>query len=318
MCSSTLHTVVGRVIEQVSKFIVGHERNLELIMSAILARGHILILGYPGSAKTLTAKLVAEALGLKFKRIQMASDVLPADIIGTKIVDPKTGSLRTVKGPIFANIVLVDELNRANPKTQAALLEAMQEYQVTIEGETYKLPQPFTVIATLNPVETQGIFPLPHAQLDRFMISLDFEYPAEDEEIEILKRDHMLKGLEPRVEPIVAPNELAKAIDEASSTHISQDVLKYIVNIVRALREDSAVYLGPSPRASVMIMRMAKSIAAIRGRTYVIPDDVKYVAPYVLRHRIVLKGKYTANLWECIRDSERKVREVLNRIPTPW
>lgn len=318
MTKTKCFELVNKVVKAVSKFIVGYERNIELMLITMLSRGHVLILGYPGSAKTLTTKLVAEALGLCFRRIQMTSDLLPTDIIGTKIIEPKTGDLRTVKGPIFANIVLVDEINRGNPKTQAALLEAMQEYQVTIEGETYRLPQPFMVIATLNPIETQGIFPLPQAQLDRFTVSLDFRYPNVNEEVEILTRDHINKGLEPRLKPICNINEVVNAIDEASSIYVDNAIIKYIVNIVNKLRKLEDVSLGPSPRASVSVLRVAKAIAATRGRDYVTPDDVKYVAPFVLRHRIQLRRSLGINLWEQVLESEEKIMKVLETEATPW
>lgn len=318
MTKTKCFELVNKVVRAVSKFIVGYERNIELMIITMLSRGHALLLGYPGSAKTLTAKLVAEALGLDFRRIQMTSDLLPTDIVGTKIVDPKTGDLRTVKGPIFANIVLVDEINRGNPKTQAALLEAMQEYQVTIEGETYRLPQPFMVIATLNPIETQGIFPLPQAQLDRFSISLDFRYPNTDEEVEILTRDHKNKGLEPRLKPICSIDEVMKAIDEASSTYVDNVIIRYIVNIVNKLRKLEEIVLGPSPRASVTILRIAKAMAAVRGRDYVIPDDIKYVVPYVLRHRMQLKQSLGMNLWEQVLEIQEKIMEILESEATPW
>ncbi|OYT53789.1 MAG: magnesium chelatase [Desulfurococcales archaeon ex4484_217_2] len=281
----------------------------------------MLIEGPPGTAKTLTAKLFAQTLGLSFKRIQMTPDMVPADIIGAKIIDPKTGELRTVLGPIFANIVLADEVNRASPRTQSALLEAMQEKQVTIEGETHKLPKPFTVIATQNPWETTGTFPLPETQLDRFGIAVTVDYPSFEEEIEIVMKDHELKAEEPVARRVVDEYELFQAFEEVAKVHVERKILEYIVSIVKITRSLDEVVIGASPRASIMMLRYSKAIAALRNRDYVIPDDVKYVAPYVLRHRIILKPSiyetYTPSEIFEIKNKLIKDR-ILGKIEVPW
>ncbi|RLG75428.1 MAG: magnesium chelatase [Thermoprotei archaeon] len=287
----------------------------------LLSRGHMLIEGPPGTAKTLMAKLFAEALGLKFKRIQMTPDMIPSDIIGAKIVDPKTGELRTILGPIFANIVLIDEINRASPKTQSALLEAMQERCVTIEGDTYNLPEPFMIIATQNPWETEGVFPLPETQIDRFSLAISLDYPSLDVELTIVTKDHELKGLEPRLNPVVSKDELIRAINEASEVHIERKIMKYIVEIVQKTREIPEIILGVSPRTSVILLRTVKALAAIRGRKYVIPDDVKYLAPYILWHRIRLNPRIAG--YGTPRENYAKIiniinEEILKKVKVPW
>jgi len=281
----------------------------------------MLIEGPPGTAKTLTAKLFAQTLGLSFKRIQMTPDMVPADIIGAKIIVSKTGELRTVLGPIFDNIVLADEVNRASPRTQSALLEAMQEKQVTIEGETHKLPKPFTVIATQNPWETTGTFPLPETQLDRFGIAVTVDYPSFEEEIEIVMKDHELKAEEPVARRVVDEYELFQAFEEVAKVHVERKILEYIVSIVKITRSLDEVVIGASPRASIMMLRYSKAIAALRNRDYVIPDDVKYVAPYVLWHRIILKPSiyetYTPS--EIFEIKNKLIKDkILSRIEVPW
>ena len=300
-----------KLVNTLNRYIVGYEWELELLLVGLLSRGHVLIEGLPGTGKTLITKLFAQSLGLGFKRIQMTPDMLPSDIVGARIVDPKTGELRLILGPIHANIVLIDELNRASPKTQSALLEAMQEGYVSIEGEEIKLPEPFMVIATLNPYEREGIFPLPIASLDRFTLSLEFNYLDRNGEIEVLRRDHKLRGIEPSIKPTVNTSEVLEAIDEASRIHVDEKIMSYIVEIVRATRSVEGVILGASTRAAVHLLRACKAYASINGRNYVIPDDVKKLAVPVLSHRIVTEEQsYSAK--------KRVVELVVSRIPPPW
>ncbi len=315
------HKIFNKIISEVSKYIIGREKELELLFATLLSKTHMLIEGPPGTAKTLMAKLFAQSLGLSFKRIQMTPDMVPADIVGAKIIDPKTGELRTILGPIFANVILVDEINRASPRTQSALLEAMQERQVTIEGETHKLPKPFTVIATQNPWETSGTFPLPDTQLDRFGIAIVVNYPSAKDEEKVVLKDHELKSEEPSARKVVNGSILLEAVNEASQIHVEDKIVKYIVSIVRATRNLREVTLGASPRASIMLLRYAKALAAIRNREYIIPDDVKYVAPYVLWHRIILNPSIYSSLTpiESFEEKARLIREkILKKIPAPW
>lgn len=313
--------IFEKIQKNISNYVIERFKEVELMTVTLLSRGHMLIEGPPGTAKTLMAKLFAEALGLKFKRIQMTPDMIPSDIIGAKIVDPKTGELRTILGPIFANIVLIDEINRASPKTQSALLEAMQERCVTIEGDTYNLPEPFMIIATQNPWETEGVFPLPETQIDRFSLAISLDYPSLDVELTIVTKDHELKGLEPRLNPVVSKDELIRAINEASEVHIERKIMKYIVEIVQKTREIPEIILGVSPRTSVILLRTVKALAAIRGRKYVIPDDVKYLAPYILWHRIRLNPRIAG--YGTPRENYAKIiniinEEILKKVKVPW
>ncbi|HDD26088.1 MAG TPA: MoxR family ATPase [Acidilobales archaeon] len=311
-----LSEVLKKLTETVSNIVVGHEGDIKLILSTLLAGGHVLIYGLPGSAKTLVAKLFAEGLGLMFKRIQFTPDMLPADIVGAKVIDPKTGDLRTLKGPIFTNILLADEINRSNPKTLSALIEAMQESQVTIEGETYNLPKPFMVIATINPIETQGIYQIPQAILDRFMVSLEFLYPTPNEELEIMRRDQEVYIEEREIETVINAEELQGLIRESRKIHVTEPISRYILNIINGIRSDQRVFLGPSPRATLHVLRLSKIHAYLDGRTYVIPDDVKYVVKYVLRHRIIVKNP-PSTLIENFRACEGIIEDVLNSITPP-
>ncbi len=300
-----------KVVSVVGEYIVGYDREIELMLVALLSGGHVLVEGPPGTGKTLTAKLFAQALGLEFKRIQMAPDMLPGDIIGAKIVDPKTGELRTVLGPIYSNIVLVDELNRASPKTQSALLEAMQEGIVNIEGEEIELPKPFMVIATINPYEREGVFPLPVASLDRFMVSIEFNYLDYNLELKVLSKHDKLGLREPRVKPVTSRNELLQAMEEVSKVYVDEKIKKYILDIVRATRSIKGVVVGASTRAAVHMLRAAKAYAAINDRDYVVPDDVKAITVPLLSHRIIVSGEVNVSKREL-------VESVLKQIPIPW
>jgi len=301
------------IIDEVSKFIVAEREFLEKVVSALLAGGHVLLEDVPGTGKTLTAKLLAKALGVSFKRIQFTPDLLPSDILGTKVWRPGKGEFEFVLGPIFCNLVLADEINRAPPKTQSALLEAMEEGQVTIEGETFKLPQPFFVIATQNPIEFEGVFPLPEAQLDRFMMKLSLGY-AKDEKV-ILRRRLEWKTDDPSiyVQTVTSGENLLKIREYIEkNVKVSDEVIEYISRFTE-IRRDSRLLAGPSPRGLVSLLRVSRAMAVLDGRDYVIPDDVKKVAVDVLGHRLVVKPEYQI---DGVR-GEDIVRDYLRKIPVP-
>ncbi len=283
--------LISRVLGEVSKVIIGKEEELRVILATILAGGHILIEGVPGVAKTTIAKAIAAAFKLSFSRIQFTPDVLPSDIIGTHVYTGNGFVFR--KGPIFANIVLADEINRANPRTQSAFLEAMQERQVTVWGDTFKLPRPFTVIATMNPIELEGVYPLPEAQLDRFMSVVRLDYPDFKDEVLILEKSDYIEELP--VEPVASGEDLIGLQKAGERVHVEKSLIEYIARIVRSTRDREEVALGASPRAAIHLLRMSRIKALMEGRNYVIPDDVKYSAYYVLPHRIVLKRKAIAS-----------------------
>ncbi|WP_297467971.1 MoxR family ATPase [Thermococcus sp.] len=278
------------LLEEVKKAVVGKEDVLELLTIALLSGGHVLIEGIPGVAKTTIAKAFANAIGLKFSRIQLTPDLLPADITGIYYYDQKTGEWTVKYGPIFANVVLADEINRAQPKTQSALLEAMQEKQVTIEGITHRLPEPFMVIATMNPLEHEGVYALPEAQLDRFMLKIEMGFPSKEEEIRLLTRKSRMDFGE--VGPVVSREELLDLRKRAMDVTVSEEVIEYIYTLVSRTRADERLLFGASPRAGEHLLYAAKASAFLDGRDYVIPDDVKRVAIPVLSHRVILKAEY--------------------------
>jgi len=280
--------VLEKIKNEAGKIVVGKEDVIELLTVALISRGHVLIEGVPGVAKTTIAKTFSDIIGLKFTRIQLTPDLMPADIVGSVIYDQKLSEFRVRKGPIFANIVLADEINRASPKTQSALLEAMQERQVTIEGTTYKLDDPFLVIATMNPVEHEGVYALPSAQLDRFIMRIQIKYPDKNEELDLLRRKHI--GISETIEKVKF--DFSRIVEEMRCVKVSDAIFDYIYEIVSKTRNDNRVRLGASPRASEHLLITSKSLAYLRGREYVIPDDVKELAPYVLAHRIILKAEY--------------------------
>ena len=308
--------VTGRVkavLDEVMRFFVGDEGVVRKILAAILVGGHVLIEDVPGTGKTLLSKILAKVLGLRYSRIQFTPDLLPSDILGTKVWRQDKGSFELVLGPIFANFVLADEINRAPPKVQSALLEAMQEGQVTIEGETIKLPRPFIVIATQNPIELEGTYPLPEAQLDRFMIRIRLGYPRD--EIELLRRRVSWRSDDPTVQvrTVLSGDELLMIRDFVeSNVVVSEDVMRYITSF-GAIRRDPRVLAGPSPRGLIALMSMARAMAVLDGRDYVIPDDVKNVAIEVLGHRVVLKPEVSL---EGV-TGEDVVREYLGKLPVP-
>jgi MoxR-like ATPase len=303
-----------RVITEVEKAVVGKTAELQKIMAAILSGGgHVLLEDYPGLAKTLIASSFATALGMDFKRIQFTPDLLPGDITGGYIYDRKENQFSLRKGPIFANLILADEVNRASPKTQSALLEAMQEYQVTIEGETMKLPEPFIVIATQNPIEYEGTFPLPEAQLDRFMMKLSIGYPKPEEEQEILHRRRERKTDELKLRAILdAPGLLAlrRSVEEI---YVDPDIERYIVDVVVKTRSHRYVAVGASPRGTLALLKLSRAWAAMQGRSFVIPDDVKRFAKTALSHRLILEP----DLWSVRKAAESTMDEILNAVPVP-
>jgi len=307
---------VKAVLDEVLRFYSGKEEVVVKILAAILAGGHVLLEDKPGVGKTFLAKLMAKVLGLSFSRIQFTPDLLPSDIVGTKVWRPAEGRFETMRGPVFANFVLADEINRAPPKTQAALLEAMEELQVTIEGETHKLPQPFIVIATQNPIEYEGTYPLPEAQLDRFMVKLSLGYPDEGEEEELLNRRIKWMTDDPTGYATTVTNAdelLAIRQFIEGRVRVDREIIKYILSF-RSIRDDDRVMAGPSPRGLLSLMRIARAVAVIEGRDYVIPDDIKFMAPDVLGHRVVLKPELALEGEVSSRDV---VLEYVNKLPVP-
>ena len=285
-----LQTAVQSIKKEVNKIIVGQDDMIELLIAAILADGHVLIEGVPGVAKTLTAKLLSRTMSVNFSRIQFTPDLMPSDIIGTSIFNLKTSEFEFKQGPLFSNIVLIDEINRAPAKTQSALFEAMEERQITIDGKTYPLTAPFIVLATQNPVEQEGTYRLPEAQLDRFIFKIEVDYPSLDEETKIISEYHARKNTVDinSVNGVMNASNVKEYRDKVSQVHIDTNLISYIAKIVNQTRNKSSLYLGASPRASLAILTSSKAIAAMRGRDFVTPDDVKFVATPVLKHRVML------------------------------
>lgn len=302
-----------RVIGEVEGAIVGKRILLETIMASILAGGHVLLEDYPGLGKTLIAKSFAAALGLDFKRIQFTPDLLPGDITGGYIYNRDENRFELRKGPVFANIILGDEINRASPKTQSALLEAMQEGQVTLEGETLRLPDPFLVLATQNPIEYEGTFPLPEAQLDRFMVKVTVGYPALDEEAQILHRRHERKTEDVELKQVIDPGQLLEMRAAVEDVHVDADLESYIAAVVQETRRDRHVSVGASPRASLAFLKMARARAALVGRDYILPDDIKRFDLPVLSHRLILQPEF----WLTRQVIEEVIRDVFARVPVP-
>ncbi len=302
-----------RVVNQVERAIVGKRAVLEQIMAATLAGGHVLLEDYPGLAKTLIARSFAAVLGLEFRRIQFTPDLLPGDITGGYVYNRATERFELRRGPVFANIVLADEINRASPKTQSALLEAMQERQVTLEGETMPLPEPFLVLATQNPIEYEGTFPLPEAQLDRFLMKLTVGYPSLDEEVEILRRRRERRSDDTVIEQVTDARELLAMRAAIEEVYVDADIEQYIVRLVAATRNDARVAVGASPRGSLALLKLARVRAALDGRDFVIPDDVKVFVQPALAHRLIL----TPDLWMQRRAAGDILAAVVQAAPAP-
>lgn len=306
-------TLSKQVTGEVERAVVGKRDPLEMIMASILAGGHVLLEDYPGLGKTLIARSFARVLGLDFKRIQFTPDLLPGDITGGYIFDRAKNRFELRKGPLFANIVLADEINRASPKTQSALLEAMQEGQVTLEGESLALPEPFLVLATQNPIEYEGTFPLPEAQLDRFMVKLTVGHPSVEEEREILHRRRERRQDEVVLRQIVHAKDLLEMRAVVETVHVDADLETYIAELVHATRTDRRVAVGASPRASLAFLKLARARAALEGREYVIPDDIKRFAAPVLSHRLILQPEF----WMSHQVVGEVIREVFSKVPVP-
>lgn len=289
---------IQQLTENIAQIFVGKATSVRLVIVALLSGGHVLLEDVPGVGKTLLAKSLARSINGKFQRIQCTPDLLPSDVTGTNVWNQRDQVFEFVPGPIFSNIFLADEINRATPRTQSALLEVMEEQQVTVDGETRKVDQPFFVIATQNPIEYQGTFPLPEAQMDRFALSLSLGYPTAEEELQMLqRRDSSIEQLQPSI----SPQDVLDLQRQVSTVKVATPLQQYILNLVRASREDEEVTLGISPRGSVALQRTTQALAFLEGRDYAIPDDVKFLAPYVLSHRLIASGG-------------RKERMIINRI----
>ena len=304
----------ARVIQEVEKAVVGKREVLQLMMAAFLSSGgHILLEDYPGLAKTLIANSFAMALGMQFKRIQFTPDLLPGDITGGYVFESDQNRFMLRKGPIFTNILLADEINRASPKTQSALLEAMQEYQVTLEGETLPLPDPFIVIATQNPIEYEGTFPLPEAQLDRFMVKLSIGYPSPEEEDEILKRRAERKKDVVALQAIISPETFLAMRAAVEEVYVDPDVRRYMVDLAAKSRSHRQVAVGVSPRGSLALLKLTRAWAAIQGRNYVMPDDIKQFIQPALAHRIILDP----SLWDIKKSENTVIAEITQSVSVP-
>ena len=312
---SDLKNSIERVRTEIQKIIVGQGKIIDMMIAAVLADGHVLIEGVPGIAKTLLAKLVARTISADFSRIQFTPDLMPSDILGTSVFNMKTTEFEFNRGPIFSNIILIDEINRAPAKTQSALFEAMEERQVTIDGTTHKLESPFTVFATQNPIEHEGTYKLPEAQLDRFLFKVEMDYPLPDEEVKILLDLHSRKNINDLsiIQPVFTKEALKQLREKVRKIHLEEKVAGYIAKIVNNTRNNSDLYLGGSPRASISIMIGAKALAAIGGRDFVTPDDVREVVHPALRHRILLTPEKEMEG----RTPDDIIKTILERVEVP-
>jgi MoxR-like ATPase len=312
---SELEESAEKVRIEIKKIIVGQEKIIDMMIAAVLADGHVLIEGVPGIAKTLLAKLIARTISADFSRIQFTPDLMPSDILGTSVFNMKTSEFEFNRGPIFSNIILIDEINRAPAKTQSALFEAMEERQVTVDGTTYKLDSPFTVFATQNPIEHEGTYRLPEAQLDRFLFKVEMDYPLPEEEVKILLDLHSRKNINDLnlIQPAFTKESLLKLREKVRAAHLDEKIAEYIAKIVNGTRNNSDLYLGGSPRASISIMIGAKATATMKGRDFVTPDDVREIVYPALRHRILLtpekemEGKTTDDI----------IKTILERVEVP-
>lgn len=287
---AALNTAVQQIRQTLGKIIVGQKETIDFLIAGLLADGHILLEGVPGVAKTLSAKLVAKSIAASFSRIQFTPDLMPSDVLGTSVFDPRTATFEYRKGPIFGHIILIDEINRAPAKTQSALFEVMEERQITVDGHTYPLEEPFMVLATQNPVEHEGTYRLPEAQLDRFLFKIEIKYPSLEEEIQILQNQHQVKIDQElhTVEAVLSIEQIKSCRGIIKAIHVEPKLIEYIARIVHETRNNKSVYLGASPRASLAMINSAKAVAAMQGRDFITPEDVIKVATPVLAHRIML------------------------------
>jgi MoxR-like ATPase len=286
--TTSVASFVERVVANVETVIIGKRRQIEYLLVALLCRGHVLIEDVPGTGKTMLARATASTMDLSFNRLQCTPDLLPNDIVGVSIYNQHAATFEFRPGPVLVNVLLTDEINRATPRTQAALLEAMQERQITVDGATHPLPDPFIVLATQNPVEYEGTFPLPEAQLDRFLIRMPLGYPAQEDEMRMLRKLRKSHPID-NVHSVVNGSELSALQDVVTDVHIDESLERYILDIVRITRTHSDISVGASPRGSLALYKTSQALAAVRGRDYVIPDDVKEMAPYTLPHRLIVK-----------------------------
>ena len=297
---------------QIRKIIVGQEQAVDLVLTAILADGHVLIEGVPGVAKTLLARLVSRLIDARFSRIQFTPDLMPSDVLGTTVFNVKTSNFDFHQGPVFANVVLVDEINRAPAKTQAALFEVMEERQVTVDGTTHRMDPLYTILATQNPVEQEGTYRLPEAQLDRFLMKITMGYPPVEEEVEVLRRhqQHAAFTRLDDIQPVISHDELLQLRQLIDSVIVEESLLRYVAEIVSQTRNSRAVQLGASPRASVAIMQASKAYALLQGRDFVTPDDIKTIAPHVIHHRIILTAEAEMEGYTPIKVAQRLIDKV--------
>ncbi len=309
-----LNQAVEQIKANIGKVVVGQEKMVELLITALLARGHVLIEGVPGVAKTLTAKLLAKSVDVPFSRIQFTPDLMPTDIIGTSVFLPQEGSFKFKHGPIFSQVVLIDEINRSPAKTQAALFEVMEERQISYDGTTYPMKDPFFVLATQNPIEQEGTYHLPEAQLDRFLFKIEVGYPSLQEEVSILQKAQSgITSDLSSIAPVLNAAQVIEAQNIAKQIHIEEKVLQYIASLVIETRNNKSLYLGASPRASVAVLNSSKAIAAIRGRDFVTPDDIVYVLPSVLGHRIILTPEKEMEGGT----PSQVIKEIVNKVEVP-
>ncbi|MDO8691577.1 MAG: MoxR family ATPase [Dehalococcoidia bacterium] len=304
--------VCGAILDNVGKVIVGKDKEVELALLALISNGHLLIEDVPGVGKTMLAKSIVKSIGCTFRRIQFTPDLLPSDVTGVSVYNQRTGEFEFRPGPILAQVVLADEINRATPKTQSALLECMEEHQVTVDGITYPSPKPFLVMATQNPIEYEGTFPLPEAQVDRFFMRLTLGYPSAEDEMEILERQQRRHPVD-TLDQVVDSSEILAAQEAIKEVRVDPLIVRYIVSLVGATRTHPEVYLGSSPRGSLSLVRASQGLALLRGRDFVLPDDVKELAEPVLAHRIIISPA------ACLREvtSKEVLADVLGQVPVP-
>ncbi|WP_252314979.1 MoxR family ATPase [Sinobaca sp. H24] len=303
---------LNRVMENIERVVVGKREEIELSLTALLAKGHVLLEDVPGVGKTMMVRAIARSIGAEFKRIQFTPDLLPSDVTGVSIYNQKTMEFEFRSGPIMSHVVLADEINRTSPKTQSALLEALEESSVTVDGKTRKLHEPFFVMATQNPIEHGGTYPLPEAQLDRFLLKMKMGYPTGSEELEVLNRVEQRHPIE-ELEHVLSLEEILSMQHAAGRVFVDQSIKQYIVNIVRETREHAEVYLGVSPRGSIALMKASQAYAYLQGRDFVVPDDVKYLAPYALVHRMMLRS----DMQVMDRQGADVIKDILSRLRVP-